>query len=437
MAQPAEQAKRFKMNKLTAVAFFAFVILFPKINLINVPGSQVGIRLEDIFTGGLLVWLLYMFAAQNKWRVVGSDTVNQLWLVFLLWGGMVTIIGYLVFGTIDRPLIALLYWGRHFQFFIVYLFARYTLWTVEGLRRLLSMGAWAALVVFGYAILQYLGLVPYFSTLESVVLAPGQKVNYATTGVLMGTFGGHYDFGVFVAMVLAILFGFAYHFVWKPFGVKVLDFGLKNNLLAILLLAFGVFCLIYSRSRSAYLAFLAVLLYLGWRSRRWWLIYVALGIVLVLAAWFFAGGLSNFPTEVNVGEISFFVDRSNIERLGKWAVVIQSLNVISIMTGNGLSSLGSAVDGYYVRLIGETGLIGLGLFGLLLRAIFVRLRQLIAFAEQRLVVSLAFGLVLASVALLVQAVFIDTFVSSKVMYIYWFLVGVAMQQFALPRIDRA
>lgn len=95
-------------------------------------------------------------------------------------------------------------------------------------------------------------------------------------------------------------------------------------------------------------------------------------------------------------------------RAVRWPIIIKSTAAtwVTMFVGWGPGAWSNAVDGYYVRVFGETGLIGLALF---LAWIVVALRTLKARSVGK------FSLIMLAVA----AFFIDIFTSSKVMPILW------------------
>ena len=95
-------------------------------------------------------------------------------------------------------------------------------------------------------------------------------------------------------------------------------------------------------------------------------------------------------------------------RAVRWPIIIKSTAARwkSLLVGWGPGAWSNAVDGYFVRVFGETGLIGLALF---LSWLVLGIRQL----KQRSVGK--FSLVM----LIAVAFFIDIFASSKVMPILW------------------
>ena len=86
----------------------------------------------------------------------------------------------------------------------------------------------------------------------------------------------------------------------------------------------------------------------------------------------------------------------------------------STLIGSGPGSWGGAVDGYYIRLIGEGGIIGTAIF-LWFSLMLLRDKTLDAIAKNYMI------------CLLVTASFIDIFITDKPMSLLWFYVGFCSQ----------
>ena len=91
-----------------------------------------------------------------------------------------------------------------------------------------------------------------------------------------------------------------------------------------------------------------------------------------------------------------------------------------------------STDNNYLRILGETGLLGfLTFFGI----IFISLRYSFKyiFDKDKLKASLAIGLVAGSIGLMANASYIDVYAASKVAFTYWGIVGVILAVLSLPK----
>ncbi len=401
--------------------FLPFIILMPKISLFKVGGTAVGIRLEDFVVLAMLLVGLVALWRRRQTRVIGKQLWLKWWLLFMLWALLTSIFGIVVLKTVSHPTVALLNWGRYCEFGVVAFTALLVNWTPQRLKRLCVMGLAATVLEFGYALLQLGDLVPYFSTLQS--LWQTTDVKFRSVGVVMGTFGGHYDFGLFAVFVCcAVLLGLGQLQQIEQW----LD--LKPAISRLLLAGIGVMgmvCLLLTKSRSAYLAMIVVVGLHAWQTRNKKLILLAAVLVAALTGVYLTGKISNRPVQTTVGSVAVVIDESSVARTNKWLAILRNDNPVQWVTGGGLAAMGDAVDGYYLRLIGETGLVGLGLFlvmiVVLLQTYFYAPKHQSAAAK-----TLHQLLLFWTVALLVQAVFIDIFVSSKIMFIYWLMLGIGI-----------
>jgi hypothetical protein len=105
-------------------------------------------------------------------------------------------------------------------------------------------------------------------------------------------------------------------------------------------------------------------------------------------------------------------DTSALIRFYRWALLLNyvAASVPALLIGVGPSFASVAVDGYYVRVLTETGLIGLSLYIFFLWSLARRTPA--RSVTRRLIFVLA-----------ITGVFIDIFVSSKAMFILWFWLG--------------
>jgi hypothetical protein len=112
----------------------------------------------------------------------------------------------------------------------------------------------------------------------------------------------------------------------------------------------------------------------------------------------------------------------------------------NILLGSGYSTLtkdsvgqfteAESTDNDYLRALGETGLLGfLSFYGVIILVMYLAYRSLPQLTGEPLFFAFTLGFVAASVALLLNAVYIDVYESSKVAETYWALAGLTL---ALP-----
>ncbi|EHS96157.1 hypothetical protein WHZ68_05955 [Klebsiella oxytoca] len=116
-------------------------------------------------------------------------------------------------------------------------------------------------------------------------------------------------------------------------------------------------------------------------------------------------GLNDILTNSGEGDASAFV------RFTRWVTLVKttSNNIITLLIGLGPSYAGKAVDGNYVRIFVETGLVGLITYLLFLLSCLKNIKQ-------KLLTNYVW-------ILMVTALFIDIFVTFKAMFFFWFFYG--------------
>ncbi|MFZ2890856.1 hypothetical protein [Sulfuricurvum sp.] len=121
---------------------------------------------------------------------------------------------------------------------------------------------------------------------------------------------------------------------------------------------------------------------------------------------------------LNINAMSDDGDASTLIRVFRWLylVMITFNSNIAILIGSGPSFASLAVDGYYVRVFTETGLIGLGFFIWFLSKIYRYFYSYCKFMSYYLIV------------LIITALFLDDFVAFKPMMFLWLFLGVAAQK---------
>lgn len=122
---------------------------------------------------------------------------------------------------------------------------------------------------------------------------------------------------------------------------------------------------------------------------------------------------------------AFVYDISITTRLqAEWPNAIAAFER-NILLGSGFSTLSLAADGDYVRMLGETGILGtIGFLGILLASfvLFFKRKESLKGLDKAFVVGVFGGLT----GLMFNAILIDVFEASKVAFSLWLLLGIAV-----------
>ena len=127
-------------------------------------------------------------------------------------------------------------------------------------------------------------------------------------------------------------------------------------------------------------------------------------------------------TQVAVGGVK--LDTSTSARIESWENALRDV-MDSPVWGFGVTGYGF-LDAQYPRILVETGLVGLLLFGLLILALFREAIGLFQRARDVLYRGLAMGLLAGLVGLLVHGVGSNTFIIVRIMEPFWLVVGMAV-----------
>lgn len=249
---------------IASLIFLFLIPLWPKIPLADIlPGYIVRLRLEDLVVGVFfMIYLVYLFQGKVSFKKLPTW---QLIFAYIAIGAMSVLSGVLFLGTIPfafpHELIhvakALLHWARYIEYFFLSFVA------VSGFvnRRQLkiALGCLVAITLFLgiYSIGQKYYYWPVYSTMNRE-FSKGIRlyIDPNSHARIQATFGGHYDFGGYLVLVL-------------PFSLQMLLLAKKwwQKLLLGLGHFLGVWSLIVCAARTSIIAyFVAALLLLIFNS---------------------------------------------------------------------------------------------------------------------------------------------------------------------------
>lgn len=110
---------------------------------------------------------------------------------------------------------------------------------------------------------------------------------------------------------------------------------------------------------------------------------------------------------------------------GEWPRAIKAFTN-NFFFGSGYGSVSLAVDNNYFRMLGETGLLGIGSFFLIFVFMGVFIKRILPTVESKLVRSFVIGFCAGIVGLFLNGILIDVFEASKIAFILWILIGITV-----------
>lgn len=115
---------------------------------------------------------------------------------------------------------------------------------------------------------------------------------------------------------------------------------------------------------------------------------------------------------------------------GEWPKALKAFQR-NFLLGSGYSSVGLATDNDYLRLLAETGILGLVSFLSILFTLLLIVRQVLKKLKPGLSRSVVIGIASGIFGLCLNAFLIDIFEASKVAYILWAMVGIMIALYSL------
>jgi hypothetical protein len=399
--------------------------LYPKIALIAIRDTYIPIRIDDLVTMAILAaWAVVLVRERRRPRVPPVALPAVVWLGF---GLLSLVLGAAVLGTIGWGT-GILFWAKPIEYLLLGWAAYDLLDRPDRWRAAIWIVFITAAVVVGYALLERFQLVPPAPNYASDVTA--------RRGALGSTMGDQHQMASYLGIV--VLTGAA---LWHR-ARRWLRVG---GLVALVATAY---VLQHAAARSEFIALgLGLVVLLSWRPARLPAAVMLLSMAIMFVLPFSAeraldrafglpsaastdgspgfDGTAGGPPVSVAGRIADLGDdRSLSIRLERWPVFINKA-MQDPLFGVGPSAATEAADGYYVRSFTEVGIVGTIAFVTMIVAVVLALRRVVregAGAPR----ALAIGLIVATLFVALVSVLIDTWVASRVMQLYWPLVGAAL-----------
>jgi len=446
--------RRFKLLegllKYLIAATILVIPLYQKFPFMRVKGTFVAIRLEDFLIAALA--LVTFFLIIPRFKDFLRDEINRAIVLFLVVGLISLLSGIFLIDTVV-PSVGLLHWLRRIEYFIPF-FAGALAISINkrNLELYLKLIVIVVAIAFIYGFGQKHFSWPIIIT-QNLEYSKGIALSYVPGSHINSTFAGHYDLATFLVLVLPIIISAAFLLKGVSTKIVLLITGfcglwlLVNAVSRISILSYLVSCslaLFLIRKYKAIVfvgaASLVIMLFLGLSTnlgaRYTRLIEVTkekiFNVNYVLLQEVFAQETS-LPKKLQVTltptPTPVFEDRSASIRLNvEWPRALRALSKNPLL-GTGYSSITLATDNDYLRLLGETGLLGFLAFFLIWTKIGTLLIRALPLKKNYKGLELVFlaGLLGALPGIFLNAFFIDVFEASKLATIFWLLTGMMVQ----------
>lgn len=435
-----------------------FIPLYPKFPLTNVDGTYVAIRLDDIVIAlTILIWFIYQLI--HKFPVFKLK-ITKLFLVYFL--AIITsfVTAFLIYQT-DSTNILLLHLARRFEYISLFFIAINSIKSKQDLVFSYVFLLISTLLVSIYGYGQKYFQFPVISTMNSE-FSKGQLLQMSTWTRINSTFAGHYDLAAFLSVVLIII---ATVFILSK------NKWIKLSSLIVWVAAYPI--LTFTASRVSTFAFLGGICFTLFALKKYF--WIVPFIVLVAFSIFnsidlkqrllatipaFKTQISKIPVTPTIAptpipttvvitpaptstkllptptiirhtvtetyptvDVDAGVARSGEIRFNvEWPRAIRAFNK-NIITGTGLGSITLATDNDYLRLLGESGLLGFISFMAILLYFIIKTIPKIFNKKPTIYDQISIIFLGCLLTTLANAVFIDVFEASKTAYIFWIMMG--------------
>ncbi len=455
-----------------------FIPLYPKFPLASVAGTYVAIRLDDIvITAVILIWVIYQII---KGLPVLKIKVSRLFIVYLLAIIASTIYSIFIYQT-DPKNILILNMLRRFEYMSLFFIAIDSIKTLKDLKfpYIFFLLGTAFVDFYGYG-QKYLSF-PVVSTMNSE-FSKGQLLQMDIWTRVSSTFAGHYDLAAYLSFALIII-GVAV-IISKNIPLKIISF-------IVWLASFQI--LSYTASRVSIFAFWGgMTLTLLFLRKYLWIIPVTFAVIFsmfnskdlnqrllatipalktqlailetkkntstaiptitleptpVIAAIPSGKLLPTLkPTPIIVRHVlpdeqqpidsDVGVARSGEIRFQvEWPRAINALKKNPLL-GTGLGSLTLATDNDYLRLFGESGILGFITFMAIQFYFIIKTIPIIFKKHHEFNDILCLVFLGCQITTLANAIFIDVFESSKPAYMFWIFMGIFFQALNLKSTNK-
>lgn len=436
------------LSKYLLAAILLAIPLYPKFPLLNIPGTFVAIRLEDILLLAAATLTLFSII-ENRAKYAKNELTGSI-VLYLAICSLSLFMAIFVLQTVV-PHIGILHVLRRIEYFFAFFFAVETL-----SRNPKALGYYLKLILLIIGIATFYGAGQRYFNFPIIITqneeySKGLALRYVAGSHINSTFAGHYDLASFLVLTLPIV-------VSTFFIAK----GRASKIFTAFTFIIGLWLLASTASRISFLSYMIAVSWTMFLIRR----IRMLPIILIVSIAFigtssnliarysrvievywskyigYMDGNNNFSIDVYAQDAldkmdpiltpsptslptPVIEDRSTNIRLSvEWPRALRAF-LKNPLLGTGVSSITLATDNDYLRLLGETGMLGFLAFALIIYRVVFAFYQSFPLTKNLSGVELIFvsGVFGALPGVLLNAVFIDLFEASKFAIIFWLLIG--------------
>jgi hypothetical protein len=418
-----------------------FIPLYPKFPLLGLSETFVAIRLEDILVAAVV--LIYAVGvARSKFRKLNDPLVRSI-LLFWFIGFVASFSGIFLTKTAGLNL-GILHAVRRVEYMSLFLIAYDWLSNTQQLRYYIRTLLLVGTLVAVYGLGQQFFHFPVISTTNSE-FAKGLALTLGEGARINSTFAGHYDLAAFCLLPLLLIIALLP--ISRNRGLLLVSGGLIYwaMLLSASRITFASFIissslLVILIRKKAWLFPLMIVSLMGFmlspqlRGRYLDLVTNHLKITMaapvsaqmsetVVVATPESKAVDQIPDALKEPVVA--EDRSfNIRIQAEWPRAIRAF-LKNPLVGSGYSSIGLAVDNEYLRILAETGILGLSAFFLIVLRYFKTTIPVILHYRQDLNYAFIIAAFCFLISLLLGGLFIDVFAASKIAMVLWSIIGLS------------
>ena len=245
------------------VLLLAFIPLYPKIPLFDIlPGYIVRVRFEDILIAfSAVIWLIQFRRKKITWK----SPLFRLIGIYTLIGLLSILSAIFIIHTVPFELLhvgkSILHLFRYIEYFFLFIMMYSVLKSTKQAKIVLWILILTVLTISFYGVGQKYWYWPVYSTMNRE-FSKGVRLYLTEHARVQSTFGGHYDLGAYLVIVLPLLLALTYKAQRK-----------WEKRLLYLIHAFGLWLLIVSASRAPFIAYsiaaLLVIALIAWEAPNW------------------------------------------------------------------------------------------------------------------------------------------------------------------------